>query len=166
MSTDAIVLLRADHKKVRKLFREFDAAGDKAVTKKAKLVRQIITELTVHAYVENEVMYPQVRALLPDLGDEVLESYEEHHVAEVLCGELAELSPDAENFTAKATVLTEAVSHHMDEEEKDWFPKVRSGLKRKQLQELGERIEAAKKDAPTWPAHPAALRKSVYDVLS
>lgn len=161
MSTDAIVLLKEDHKKVRKLFREFQAAGDKAVTKKAKLARQIITELTVHTYVENEVMYPQVRATLPDLGDDVLESYEEHHVADLLCEELAALPPDAENFTAKATVLIEVVSHHMDEEEKDWFPQVRAGLGRKQLQEMGERLEQARKKAPTWPAATA-----VQDVMA
>lgn len=151
MSKDAIVLLKDDHKRTRKLFRQFEAAGDQAVTKKAELVRRIIAELTVHTHVENEVMYPRVRKLLPDLEDDVLESYEEHHVADVLCTELLAMPPESENFTAKATVLIELVSHHMEEEEKDWFPKVRRGLKRKQLQELGDEIEQAKKKAPTTP---------------
>lgn len=151
MSNDAIVLLKEDHKKARKLFRQFEREGDRAVEKKAKLVREIIRELTAHTYVENEVMYPQVRQLLPDLNDDVLESYEEHHVADVLCTELFTMSPENENFTAKATVLIELVSHHMEEEEKDWFPRVRKGLKRKQLQDLGEQIERAKKKAPTTP---------------
>jgi hypothetical protein len=55
----------------------------------------------VHTYIENEVMYPEVRALLPDLEDDVLKSYEEHHVADVLCMELAGLPADAERFDAK-----------------------------------------------------------------
>jgi hypothetical protein len=58
---------------------------------KAKIIGQIIKLLTVHAYVENEEMYPEVRALLPELEDDVLESYEEHHVADVLCMELSRM---------------------------------------------------------------------------
>jgi hypothetical protein len=68
---------------------KFQAAGNKAVKKKSKIVGQIIELLTVHTYIENEVMYPEVCALLPELKDDVLESYEEHHVADVLCMELA-----------------------------------------------------------------------------
>ena len=85
MSSDAITLLKADHNDIRRLFRDFEAAGDRAIKKKAKIVRKIIELLTVHTYVENEVMYPEVRALLPDLEEDILESYEEHHVADVLC---------------------------------------------------------------------------------
>jgi hypothetical protein len=52
-------------------------------------------------------MYPEVCALLPDLKDDVLESYEEHHVADVLCMELAGMPAGVERFDAKASVLTE-----------------------------------------------------------
>ena len=89
MSSDAIVVLKADHKEIRNLFRKFQAAGDKAVKTKETIAGQIIELLTVHAYIENEVMYPEVCGLLPDLKDDVLESCEEHHVADVLCMELA-----------------------------------------------------------------------------
>jgi hypothetical protein len=86
----------------------------------------MIELLTVHTYLEYEVMYPEVRKVLPDLEDDVLESYEEHHVADVLCRELLELDPTNEHFDAKTTVLIENVEHHMAEEEQEWFPKVRS----------------------------------------
>ena len=72
MSSDAIVMLKADHKEIRTLFRKFQAAGDNAVKKKGTIVGQIITLLTVHTYIENEVMYPEVIALLPDLKEDVL----------------------------------------------------------------------------------------------
>jgi len=108
VTSDAIVLLKDDHKAIRRLFREFQRAGDRAVKKKGRLVGQIIERLTVHTYIENEVMYPKVRTLLPELEDDVLESYEEHHVADVLCMELAAMAPDAEHFDAKATVLIES----------------------------------------------------------
>jgi hemerythrin-like domain-containing protein len=166
MTSDAIVLLKADHKEIRRLFREFQGAGDKAVKKKARLVEQIVALLTVHTYIENEVMYPQVRALLPDLEDDVLESYEEHHVADILCMELSGMAADAERFDAKAAVLIENVSHHIEEEEQDWFPKVRAGLSRKQLQEIGTRLEQARQKAPRTPARPSALKKAADAVLS
>lgn len=166
MSSDAIVLLKADHKEIRRLFREFEAAGDKAAKKKSKLVKRIIELLTVHTYVENEVMYPEVRALLPDLEDDVLESYEEHHVADILCMELSGMAPDAERFDAKTTVLIESVTHHIKEEEDDWFPKVRTGLSRKQLQEIGARIEEARDKAPRTPVQPSALKKTVDAIIS
>jgi hemerythrin superfamily protein len=165
MSTDAIVLLKSDHKEVRKLFREFQAAGENATKKKGDLVSKMIELLTVHTYIENEVMYPEIRRLLPDLEDDVLESYEEHHVADVLVMELFAMKPDAERFDAKTTVLIESVTHHIEEEEDEWFPKVRAGLGRKQLADLGERLLAAKEKAPRSPAQPSALKKTVDAVI-
>ncbi|UQX88433.1 hemerythrin domain-containing protein [Jatrophihabitans telluris] len=165
MSTDAIVLLKADHKEIKSLFKQFQQAGEDATVTKGRLVEKMIELLTVHTYIENEIMYPEVRRLLPDLEDDVLESYEEHHVADVLVMELAALKPDAERFDAKTTVLIENVTHHIEEEEEDWFPKVRAGLGRKQLAEMGERLLAAKKKAPRSPAQPSALKKTIDAVV-
>ncbi|AYF77015.1 hemerythrin domain-containing protein [Nocardia yunnanensis] len=164
MSTDAIVLLREDHKEIRKLFREFQNAGDDAHATKGRLVDKIIEALTVHTYIENECMYPEVRKLVPDLEDDILESYEEHHVADVLVMELATMKPEDERFTAKATVLIESVDHHIDEEEDNWFPKVREQLGRKQLQEIGARMLELREKAPRTPAAPAALKKA-FDAM-
>ena len=166
MTSDAITLLKDDHKEIRRLFREFQRAGDRAVKRKATLVKQIIERLTVHTYIENKVMYPEVRALLPELEDDVLESYEEHHVADVLCMELSVMAPDAEHFDAKTTVLIESVSHHIEEEEQDWFPKVRAALGRKSLQEIGAKLEQARRKAPRTPAQPSALKKTIDAVIS
>lgn len=165
MSTDAIVLLKEDHKEIRRLFREFQQAGEEATARKGHLVDQIIEALTVHTYIENEVMYPRVRELLPDLEDDVLESYEEHHVADLLVVELAALKPSSERFDAKTTVLIENVTHHIEEEEQEWFPKVREGLGRKALQEIGEEMLAAKKKAPKRPSQPSALKKTVDAII-
>jgi hemerythrin superfamily protein len=161
MSTDAIVMLKEDHKNVKRLFKEFQAAEDGPAERKGQLVEQILQELTVHTYLENEVMYPEVRRLLPDLEDDVLESYEEHHVADVLCFELAAMDPDDEHFTAKVTVLIENVTHHIQEEEQEWFPKVREGLGRNQLQELGAKMLELRPNAPRKPSEPAALKKAL-----
>ncbi|MDP9219849.1 MAG: hemerythrin domain-containing protein [Actinomycetota bacterium] len=161
MATDAIVLLKQDHKLIRGLFRQFQSAGDTAYATKDRLAKKILEELTVHTYIENECMYPQTRQLMPDLEDDILESYEEHHVADVLCMELATMSAKDEHFTAKLTVLIENVEHHMGEEEDDWFPKVRAGLGRKRLQEMGAQMLEMKKTAPRKPSQPSALKKAL-----
>lgn len=165
MSTDAIVLLKADHQELRRAFRAFEKSGERANKRKGDLVERMIELLTVHTYIENEVMYPEVRRLVPDLEDDILESYEEHHVADVLVAEPAALSPDAERFEAKTTVLIENVEHHIEEEEGEWFPKVRAALGRKQLTELGQRMLDAKKKAPRSPAAPSALKQAIDAVV-
>ena len=166
MSSDAIVLLKDEHKQIKKAFRTFEKAGENAHAAKGKAVDRIIELLTVHTYVENEVMYPRVRGLLPEVEDDVLESYEEHHVADVLVMELSGMKPDSERFTAKTTVLIENVRHHIEEEEEEWFPKVREGLGRKVLQDLGAEMIEARKTAPTRPSQPGALKKTIDAVIS
>ncbi|MGH3330821.1 MAG: hemerythrin domain-containing protein [Nocardioidaceae bacterium] len=166
MSTDAIVALKADHKEIRQVFNEFEKAGEDATATKGRLVDKMLELLTVHTYIENEVMYPRVRELMPELEDDVLESFEEHHVADVLTMELAAMKPDDERFTAKTTVLIENVRHHMDEEEQEWFPKVREGLGRKQLQAIGAKMLEARARAPRRPSQPSALKKTLDAVIS
>ena len=165
MSQDAIVMLKEDHKEIRALFREFRKSST-TKARKGKIVEKLIELLTVHTYIENEVMYPRVRALLPDLEEDVLESYEEHHVADVLVMELVPMTWKDERFEAKATVLIENVEHHIQEEEDDWFPKVREGLSRTQLREIGEELAEAKERAPRRPEQPSALKKTIDAVIS
>ncbi|MGA8996220.1 MAG: hemerythrin domain-containing protein [Nocardioidaceae bacterium] len=166
MSTDAIVLLKNDHKQILKAFSDFEKAGEGAHTTKGRLVEKMIELLTVHTYIENEVMYPRVRDLLPELEDDVLESYEEHHVADLLVVELSAMTPTDERFTAKTTVLIENVRHHIEEEEQDWFPQVREGLGRKVLQDIGAQMLEAKEKAPRKPSQPSALKKTIDAVIA
>jgi hemerythrin superfamily protein len=166
MSTDAIVYLKRDHANFKKLFRKYNGSGDGALATKAQLVDQMLEALTIHTYLENEVMYPQVRELVPDLEDDILESYEEHHVADVLCTEIAALDPSHERFDAKVAVLIEIVEHHVEEEEDEWFPKVRAALGRKQLQEIGLQMEERRAKAPTSPSRPGALKKALKGMLA
>jgi hemerythrin-like domain-containing protein len=165
MSSDAIVLLKADHKEVKGVFKQFQQAGEDATAKKGDLVKKMIELLTIHTYLENELIYPEVRRQLPDIEDDILESYEEHHVADVLCLELSTMSADHERFDAKTTVLIENVLHHIEEEEQEWFPQVRKGMSRKQLAELGERMLEMRKTAPRSPVQPKAMKKTLDAVI-
>ena len=150
---DAITLLRDDHKSVEKLFKQFEKAGDRAFVEKRRIVDKIIEELSVHAAIEEGIFYPVVRATVPDMDDTVLESHEEHHVVKWLLDELTDLDPEHERFDAKVSVLIENVRHHVEEEEGDFFSRVRDEIRRSDLVDVGELMLEAKKTAPTRP-HP------------
>ncbi|MCU4184721.1 hemerythrin domain-containing protein [Acidiferrimicrobium sp. IK] len=150
---DAIELLTADHQKVETLFSRFEAAGPRATTTKRRLVDQIITELSVHAGIEEMLFYPAVRRADSALGDQVLEALEEHHGAKTFLAELERLPAQAERFDAKVAVLIEQIRHHVKEEEGELFPAVRKVMSKEDLADLGEALENAKATAPTR-AHP------------
>ncbi|MEV7228201.1 MULTISPECIES: hemerythrin domain-containing protein [Polymorphospora] len=149
---DGIVMLREDHKTVEDLFKKFEKTHKDATPKaKRALVDNMIKELTTHAFIEETIFYPAVREEAPDTTEHVLESVEEHHVVAWLLSELRDLDPGDETFDAKVTVLIENVRHHVEEEEKEWFPEVRKNLGRNRLVELGEQMTAARSKAPADP---------------
>jgi hemerythrin-like domain-containing protein len=150
---DAITLLRDDHRTVERLFKRFEKAGDRAHVEKRQIVDRIIEELSIHAAIEEQVFYPVARATVPDTDDITLESLEEHHIVKWVLSELEGMDPSDERFDAKVTVLIENVRHHVEEEEGEFFPKVRKQLGRRSLADLGDAIAEAKKSAPTHP-HP------------
>ena len=150
---DAITLLKNDHHTVEQLFKRFEQAGDRAHVQKRQIVDRIIEELSMHAAIEEQVFYPVARGSVPDTEDITLESLEEHHIIKWLLSELVDMDPTHERFDAKVTVLIENVRHHVEEEETEFFPKVRKQLGRNELAELGEALADAKKSAPTKP-HP------------
>jgi hemerythrin superfamily protein len=152
---DAVTLLRNDHKTVEGLFKKFEKAGPNAHKTKQDLVEKIVEELSIHAAIEEQVLYPAAREAVPDATDEVLEALEEHHIVKWVLSELDGMNPEDERFQAKVTVLIENVRHHVEEEEQGLFPELRKAMKRKELEELAQALEAAKKVAPTHP-HPRA----------
>jgi hemerythrin superfamily protein len=150
---DAITLLKKDHHTVEQLFKRFEKAGKRAHVEKRTIVDRIIEELSVHASIEEQFFYPATRATVPAVEDVALESLEEHHVVKWLLWELETMDPAEERFDAKVTVLIENVRHHVEEEESDYFPKVREALGRNALADLGAALADAKTSAPTHP-HP------------
>jgi len=150
---DAISLLRADHKTVEQLFKQFERAEDGAHEEKRRIVDRIIEELSVHASIEEQIFYPVARMTVPKTEDIALESLEEHHIVKWVLSELVDLDPREERFDAKVTVLMENVRHHVKEEQDDFFPKVRAELSRSALNDLGNALAEAKTSAPTQP-HP------------
>ena len=113
-------MLREDHKKVKGLFEEFEQAEDTKA--KQQIVETALMELEVHSKLEEELIYPAIRAEIDD-DDLMDEALEEHHVVHGLLGELKKMKPSDERYDAKFTVLAENVRHHIKEEEAEMFPK-------------------------------------------
>jgi hemerythrin-like domain-containing protein len=143
---DAIGLLKADHDKVKKLLNELDATTERGVKTREELFATIKGELTVHEVIEEEIFYPELKAH-PKAKDIVLEGFEEHHVVDLLMGELESIPVDDENWGAKASVMKENIEHHIEEEEGEMFKAARSVFDRAELEDLGRRMEARKASA-------------------
>jgi hypothetical protein len=141
--SDAIALLKADHRAVEDLFARFEAV--KGADKKQTLVLQICTELSAHTAIEEEIFYPACKGEIED--DLLSEAYVEHDGAKVLIAELLASAPDEAFYDAKVKVLSEQVEHHVHEEEKrsdGMFSQARAaGL---DMDELGARMIARKEE--------------------
>jgi hemerythrin superfamily protein len=126
---DAVELLMADHRRVAKLFAEFDALKeDGSDEAKSALVAQICQELTVHTTIEEELFYPAVRKAIED-DDLMDEALVEHAGAKELIAQLQAAHPDDDLYDAKVTVLGEQIDHHVEEEEGSMFPQAKgSGI--------------------------------------
>ena len=140
---DAIALLEADHRKVKKLLTELEATTERGVKTRSELFATIKGELTLHEIVEEEVFYPELKAH-PKARDIVLEGYEEHHVVDVLMSELEALDVGDETWGAKAEVMKENIEHHIEEEEGEMFTRARKIFDRAELDDLGARMDARK----------------------
>lgn len=137
---DAIALLKADHRKVEELFASFEAA--KGDGRKKALAEQICMELTVHTKIEEDVFYPACEGAVEE--DLLKEAYVEHDGAKVLIAEIEAGGPDDEFYEAKVKVLSEMIEHHVEEEEKEYFPACRkAGM---DLEGLGQQMAQRKEE--------------------
>jgi hemerythrin superfamily protein len=120
---EVIELLKDDHRRVRKAYREFrklDESGDDPEAC-ATLVTQVLDDLTVHAELEEELLYPAVRGAIAEEG-QIDEAEVEHEMLKVLIGQLRGMDTEDEKFAARFTVLCEYTLHHVKEEEGEMFP--------------------------------------------
>lgn len=120
---NAIALLKADHRAVEDLFEEYEHARQR--NRKQAIVRQICEELTLHAQLEEEAFYPAAQKALADDKDLVNEAIVEHASLKWLISQIEGMQDDSEMYAAEVTVLKEYVQHHVKEEEKEMFPRLR-----------------------------------------
>lgn len=136
---DAIKLLEADHREVEGWFAQFEKARTDA--RRSELAAKICLALKVHMQIEEELFYPPSREALRD-DDIVDEAVVEHAAARTLIGEIEAMQPDDALYDAKLKVLSEMIEHHVGEEEKEYFPRVRKTDM--DLKAIGEQLAARK----------------------
>lgn len=142
-TVDAIDLLKQDHDKVERAFRQFEKMDRHDAEACRRLIRSVCEELKVHTALEEEVFYPALRQAIDD-QDLMNEAAVEHETAHMLIDQLENMGPDDPNYFATFTVLGEYVRHHIKEEQGEMFPAARkAGL---DLQALGERMRARREE--------------------
>jgi len=135
---DAIALLKQDHRTVSQLFEEFAKADEEEQSTIAQRVCQL---LTVHAQIEEELLYPQAKEAFggeEESEDLVSEAEVEHGTAKDLIARIEGMSSDDEHFKATVTVLGEYIKHHVKEEEGELFPQLKKTDL--DLKEIGSRL--------------------------
>ena len=156
----AIALLKDDHREVERLFAQFEKATGAA--RKRTIVDKICEALTVHAKIEEQILYPQARAALKRAGEDLLDEAEvEHEGIKWRIELLKKMKPTDDLFDAEVTVLKEYVRHHVSEEERYLFPRLR--LSDFDNAAVGEKL-AAKKEALTGKpvkAEPTLLERGI-----
>lgn len=141
---DALELMHRDHEKLKQLLdRAEHAEGESS---RDNLFVTIRTEFVPHERMEEEIFYPALRSHR-NAQDIVLEGYQEHHLADLLMDELIDTPAATDVWKAKMKVLKESIEHHIEEEEGEMFRKARSIFEGAELEQLGRRMEALKKES-------------------
>lgn len=152
-TVDAIGVLKKDHQAVEQLFRRFERARNG--TERKRLADRMVRELSVHAAIEEQLIYPALRRPVNGQTPQVLLALEEHHFAKIAMAEIERLGATDERFEAKVHVLIENVRRHIQEEERDLLPAMKRTLSPEELHSLADALTRAKSSAPTRP-HPTA----------
>lgn len=152
-STDLIDVITSDHRAVEQVFAELDR-GEGTVEHRKNLVDHVITELVRHSVAEELFLYPTVRRNLPNGDEHADHELDEHAAAEEIMKRLDGMEPSGPDYFRELRRLIEAINHHVHEEEHALLPELAKHCTKTELAELGERVLAAKKSAPTRP-HPS-----------
>jgi hemerythrin-like domain-containing protein len=141
---DAFELLEKDHRKVEKIFEQLEPTTERAVKTREELFERLKHELDVHTHIEETILYPVLKQVA-ETREITFEGYEEHGVAKTLLEEMNSMDVGSEVWTAKLKVLKEAIDHHVEEEEGEMFKDAREALSQEQIDEIGAKMEARKK---------------------
>jgi hemerythrin-like domain-containing protein len=140
---DALSLLKEDHDKVKEMLEKLDQTTEQAVKTREEVFSKLTSDLAVHEAIEEELLYPALKEHA-ESRDIALEAWEEHHLVNVIVGEISETPFDDETWAAKLTVMKENLEHHIEEEEGELFKQARDVIGPEGLEELGRQMAARK----------------------
>lgn len=154
---DAISYLEKQHRDVDALFAQFEKTSD--VGERKRLVQQLADSLTAHADIEELIFYPGIFS--DNLEDKLREALEEHLSLKRLLEDLVALNPVDKQYAAKVKVLKEQVEHHVQEEEKDLFPRARREVPAEKMEAMKKRMQSLYERE--MPQHPSKELKDQTD---
>ncbi|WP_104202738.1 hemerythrin domain-containing protein [Billgrantia saliphila] len=145
---NALDLLKEDHDKVRDLLEQLVNTTERAEKKRPDLLAKIEKEMQVHTQIEEEIFYPAFKKASGKENDKMYyEAHEEHRAVEdLVLPDLKKTDPGGTQFSGRAKVLKELIEHHAEEEEEEMFPQARKTMSERELEELGEKMQARKKE--------------------
>jgi hemerythrin superfamily protein len=152
-NSEIFSLLRKDHRKVEELFSKLEDTTEKASKTREELYDKLRSELQIHTRAEEKAIYPELKK--NEVTEEIgFESVEEHDIVKFLMGKLDKTPCDTKEWTAQVTALKEVVEHHVEEEEKDMFKKMRRAFSKEELDQMGVEFKNVKKMANQTPEEP------------
>jgi hemerythrin superfamily protein len=155
---DVVDVLTTDHHEVLELLEQVPGADP---AQRREMVETVIAELMRHSVAEEMYVYPAMREHLPDGEAQVQDDIEEHQQLVEVMKELEDVDSADPRFLPTLGRLEQVLRHHVSDEENEQFPQLRARLTREQLVEIGGKVEAAKKAAPTRP-HPSAPHSALF----
>ncbi|MDT0466231.1 MULTISPECIES: hemerythrin domain-containing protein [Streptomyces] len=150
---DAIELLKHDHRMVEQLFRDYRSAA--SGRQRRAVVETLVQELSRHTALEELMVYPLAKRVLPDGVQEIEELLSEHMAAKKTLLALDKLSVDDDREEELVEQLRQEIEDHVHEEEGELLPRLRDAVSEQDLDRLGELLTQARQTAPTRP-HPHA----------
>ncbi len=159
---DVVDVLTTDHKEALELIGQVWTSSEP--DRRRDLVDTVISEVVRHAVAEEMYVYPAMREHLPDGDDAVEHDIEEHKELEQTMKELEGLDATDPQFDEQLRCFEEQLRHHIEDEESEQFPQLRARIPRGQLVEIAQKVETAKKLAPTRP-HPSAPNNPAFHKL-
>jgi len=140
---DALKLLKEDHAKVAILLNKIEKTSERAMKTRKQLFAKLKEALKEHEYIEETIFYPACKKYDNTLTL-TFEALEEHSIVDKIIADLEKSRFNSKQWTGRFSVLKESVSHHVKEEEKTLFPRVRKVMDKSQLENIGVRMQALK----------------------
>jgi hemerythrin superfamily protein len=136
---DALEILKQDHKRILSLIQQCE--GKVGKERLHDLGKQIVRELSIHAELEEKLVYPKIRQLPErEANFEIIEALEQHHIIKLIVGELNGMKPDDDVYLAKILTLRDVLETHIEEEEGEIFPLAQRNMSKHQLKDLGAEL--------------------------
>jgi hemerythrin superfamily protein len=149
---DVIAIIEHDHREVERLFAAYSASGD--ADEKDRIVDEVRLALAPHAVAEEILVYPALRRVVEEGGEEADHAIDEHQEIKRLLSEVDKMASGEPGRDQKMQELQHAVEHHVQEEEGVLLPSLREGMDAQRLDRMGELFERMK---PLLPTHPHPL---------